>query len=362
MNSHAAKKTVILSFILAFGSCRASATEYYVNLFHAHGWFLYAKDGGGGPPWGTGLPRGRMMANGFSPPDLLCNWILRDLNGGTLEHGDEISLRTGPNGLYLSAELGGGGLVIANRIGLGAWETFTIHKVNGSGAIGNSDEIALQASNGQFLCAEYGGGAHVVADRSGIGSWETFRLQIWGTGPPYWYGPIFELSPWNDWDGQTTFGVQFNNNCYNYGSNRITGTWAQPGYASGSKLAGFFTKSQIIEKLINDGWEPTHAGGVSAEGKMKVFIAVAPTSTPGWFFDFHLYRQDVPTYYGAGWSHKAGNTTARDVDFSDMPISNPEICDRGEWSDHIGYWFIPTFTPQGQGKANIDGESGHLNP
>ena len=40
--------------------------------------------------------------------------------------------------------------------------------------------------------------------------------------------PRYEPSAWNDANG-----IQFNNNCYNYGCDLQTGTYAQPGRASG---------------------------------------------------------------------------------------------------------------------------------
>ena len=41
--------------------------------------------------------------------------------------------------------------------------------------------------------------------------------------------PKYDPDAWNDFDG-----VQFNNNCYNYACDQKTGTYAQPGRASGT--------------------------------------------------------------------------------------------------------------------------------
>jgi hypothetical protein len=72
------------------------------------------------------------------------------------------------NGQYVSAESGGGGIVVANRAKRDAWETFNLLDLGGG-------KVALQASNGMYLCAEGGGGGGVVANRTSCQSWETFK-------------------------------------------------------------------------------------------------------------------------------------------------------------------------------------------
>jgi Metallo-peptidase family M12B Reprolysin-like/Fascin domain len=79
------------------------------------------------------------------------------------------------NGQFVCAENGGGQSVVANRNGIGPWQTFTLHELGG----GN---IALQAPNGQFFCAEGGGGQALVANRNSIGPWETFARLPAGAG------------------------------------------------------------------------------------------------------------------------------------------------------------------------------------
>jgi hypothetical protein len=44
--------------------------------------------------------------------------------------------------------------------------------------------------------------------------------------------PEYNPAAWND-----NNGIQFNNNCYNYGCDIQTGTYAQPGRASGNEGA-----------------------------------------------------------------------------------------------------------------------------
>ncbi len=79
------------------------------------------------------------------------------------------------NGLYVAAEGGGGGVLNANRTGVGAWERFTVVSLGG-------DQVALRTSNGKYLCANGGGGSTLSADRTGIGAWETFTVVSVGNG------------------------------------------------------------------------------------------------------------------------------------------------------------------------------------
>ncbi|MGH8017099.1 MAG: fascin domain-containing protein, partial [Opitutaceae bacterium] len=94
------------------------------------------------------------------------------------ESGVEVGLRTA-NGLFLCAEGGGGSTLVANRWGVGAWETFRIHRLAGPGLISTGDAVSLQAvENGHYWCAVNGGGGIVDANRTGVGSWETFTITV----------------------------------------------------------------------------------------------------------------------------------------------------------------------------------------
>jgi M6 family metalloprotease-like protein len=97
--------------------------------------------------------------------------------GGVLRNGSIVNLRTW-NGLYWVAEGGGGGPVNANRIIPGGWEQFTVEKVGGSPGdiVRDRDFIALRASNGRYVVAENGGSGVVNANRVQRGGWETFRI------------------------------------------------------------------------------------------------------------------------------------------------------------------------------------------
>jgi hypothetical protein len=70
----------------------------------------------------------------------------------------------------LSAQMGGGHGVYANRVEVGEWETWRL--------IDNRDgTVSLQTFNGHWLCAEEGGGRGCQANRTTVGEWERFVLE-----------------------------------------------------------------------------------------------------------------------------------------------------------------------------------------
>ncbi len=144
------------------------------------------------------------------------------------------------------------------------------------------------------------------------------RLPISGGEPPY------EPDQWNDHDG-----IQDNNNCYNYACNKMTGTFAQPGRASG------FTPEDLGCNEYNlaaesDGLVATDCD----EGCDQCHYKVALVMDPG--VDFHWYRQDD----NGDWSHKPGETEATNLDDSFHPITDPRTADRGDYSDFCGCFCV----------------------
>jgi hypothetical protein len=135
--------------------------------------------------------------------------------------------------------------------------------------------------------------------------------------------PPLNLGKWNN-DPH----VKRNNNCYNYANDKITNTFAQPGRGSGQIGA----------------YPPTCQNtGSAAERDCQVPISSA-TSTPseGHFValviwpgrDYHWYRLDS----NARWSHKPGQTAARNTDNGGNLISDPQSCDRGPYTVWCGYY------------------------
>lgn len=82
---------------------------------------------------------------------------------------------TAENRRYVSAEGGGGGLVLARRAPAGDWETFVVVPAGGS-------KVHLRAHDGSYLCAVGRGGDLLLADRPVAGEWETFDLVELGGG------------------------------------------------------------------------------------------------------------------------------------------------------------------------------------
>jgi hypothetical protein len=83
--------------------------------------------------------------------------------------GTTIALWAHVTGLFVAADNGGGGFLIANRGQIGPWEEFYLHPLGGA-------YYALQAHSGHFVCAEEGGGGVVLANRNAVGPWETFEM------------------------------------------------------------------------------------------------------------------------------------------------------------------------------------------
>jgi hypothetical protein len=164
-------------------------------------------------------------------------------------------------------------------------------------------------------------------------------LTVWGCCKVPPYSPAF----WND--GGT---VQLNNNCYNYGNNKRTDTFAQPGEASGIFLGLQDMQCQkVYNAAVADGLDPLPASGNCPDKKDKVALVVDPGT------DYHWYRLDS----GGMWSHKLGKTKATNLDNSNNPISNPEQANRCGISlcyiDFCGYLCSCSSDVQGQGHENI---------
>lgn len=135
-----------------------------------NGHFLVAENGGG-----AYVAANRTAIGAWE------SFVLVDVKGGDLRHGDVINLRAN-NGAFVVAENGGGSLVNADRAVASSWEAFHILNLDGFSDFLTGDHVALQAANGQFVVAENGGGGSgpgsVNANRSVIGAWETFVITL----------------------------------------------------------------------------------------------------------------------------------------------------------------------------------------
>lgn len=122
--------------------------------------------------------------------------------------------------------------------------------------------------------------------------------------------------------------VQPFNNCYNYANDQITNTFAQPGRAHQMPITSLDC--------------PNVHNSASADSLTPSFNFSSPLSAgQGWYValvvwpgvDYHWYRQDI----GGCWSHKPGQTAARNTDNSGNSITDPRTCDRGPYTDFCTY-------------------------
>jgi hypothetical protein len=159
--------------------------------------------------------------------------------------------------------------------------------------------------------------------------------------------PVYTPAFWND--GGT---VQFNNNCYNYGNNKRTDTFAQPGEASGIILTQAQMQCNPVKNAaIADGLIPLPASGQCPKDSLGEECKVALVVDPG--TDYHWYRRDQ----NGMWTHKPGGGRATNLDNSLNPISNPETANRcGGWlcyTDFCGYMCSCSSDVEGQGHEKI---------
>lgn len=129
-----------------------------------------------------------------------------------------------------------------------------------------------------------------------------------------------DLTKWNG-------SHQGSNNCYNFASNWITDTFAQPGRGAGEQYHAI-TAPEIHDAAKRDGYTDA-CGGRS----LMVGYCIWPGS------DYHWYRRTKPVDGGVRWCHKPGGTSARNYDSSGKPITDPSTCDRGPYTIWGGFMF-----------------------
>ncbi|MET0325091.1 MAG: hypothetical protein ABW219_07715 [Ilumatobacteraceae bacterium] len=156
--------------------------------------------------------------------------------------------------------------------------------------------------------------------------------------------PRFRPERWND-----ELGVQLTNNCYNFGTDVLNGTFGRPGFASGVTDEAnpplncpLATAGAIGDGLISTGAEPSLA---DVEFGHVTALVIAPGR------DFHWYRRGRDGM----WSHKPGGTAATNLDTSGRVITDPRTADRRainlrfEYTDFCGFFCVP------RGDVTIDG-------
>lgn len=138
--------------------------------------------------------------------------------------------------------------------------------------------------------------------------------------------PQYEPAVWNE-----DPDIQHFNNCYNYACDMQTGTFAQPGRASGNMYTSIDCK-EVGEGAVSDGLISTDCdvGCGCIECCHKVALVIAP----GW--DYHWYRLDRD----GRWSHKPGGGAATNLDNSGNIITDPSTADGGAYTVFCGCYCV----------------------
>lgn len=126
------------------------------------------------------------------------------------------------------------------------------------------------------------------------------------------------------------------NNCYNYGTNRKTNTFAQPGRGSGHPN-NIMQCANVVQAARYDGAHDRYDCFPDSEKPRPLMALVVD---PGW--DYHWYRYQYIQFFGLKlylWGHKPGHTKAKITDNSGNIIWNPETCNRGGYTDFCGYFY-----------------------
>lgn len=138
--------------------------------------------------------------------------------------------------------------------------------------------------------------------------------------------PKLNLAFWND-----NISILWDNNCYNYSTNRVTNNFAQPGEASGEMYSELSCKDVLLAATKDLGLtQVPHFKFKDKNEDTLIALVVAPG------YDFHWYRRDANDL----WSHKPGSTVAKTKDESNKLITDPETADRGRYTDFCGYFKI----------------------
>lgn len=139
----------------------------------------------------------------------------------------------------------------------------------------------------------------------------------------------YEVSQFNPGFWNNSFFVQDHNNCYNYARNWRTDTFAQPGRAHGAQ-ASTMSCAAVTTAAMADGLRRRCTCLPASEYPRRLMALVID---PG--HDYHWYRHQR----GGFWGHKPGHTPARNVDNSNVVITNPETCNRGGYVNFCGYFY-----------------------
>ena len=127
---------------------------------------------------------------------------------------------------------------------------------------------------------------------------------------------------------------QLENNCYDYGNDIVSNTFAQPGRGSGVCAK---TARPCVANTCEDVRRAAESDGLAWVG------TALPASLPvrGHYVSLHIWpntnfhwlRMDANLL----WSHKPGGSPVRNVDNRGRKIDDPAKADVSPWSQHCGY-------------------------
>ena len=139
--------------------------------------------------------------------------------------------------------------------------------------------------------------------------------------------------PKND-DGGCFIKKQADNNCYNYGTDILTNTFAQPGRGTDHEWQEN-TCEEIKKAALSDGLQ--YVGTEYPKNKPIKGHYIAELIWPE--TNFHWVRLDS----NGKWSHKPGGSRITNKDNDGLDITNPSIQDFSPWTEFCGYFLvIPT--------------------
>jgi hypothetical protein len=155
-------------------------------------------------------------------------------------------------------------------------------------------------------------------------TWQPPTEIHWPVKPVCPCGPLYEPGWWN------VPARQPYNNCYNYGTNVRTNTFAQPGRAAGAMYSSLTCASvrpaAIADELIDS---PGADNKCPNEGHLVALVVA-----PGW--DYHWFRKGR----NGRWTHKPGSTPVTNLDNSSAVITDPRTADRGPYTDFCTFMVV----------------------
>lgn len=123
-------------------------------------------------------------------------------------------------------------------------------------------------------------------------------------------------------------------NCYNYGNDVVTNTFAQPGRGSG---VCSHRDRPCVPNTCDDVSHAAAHDGLVWVGK------TLPTSLPprGHYVSLHIWPDSnfhwLRIDASMTWSHKPRGSPVRNVDNNGQTITDPAKADVSPWTEHCGY-------------------------